>query len=182
MCAPQAEALRLILICTVSRLQGRRDAHFRMSRGASGHGAGALTLSRHMVFRLPGSSVNSMPDTAKGAITMAAERYPAQPLRRQRVAAWVALALALIVPLMVAINAVMTLARIPGAGSDIVVGSLYTIFICFVWPLPIIAIFLATLVLRDARGRNRVAWAAVALSLLTVVVVIAAAVILTNRQ
>lgn len=113
---------------------------------------------------------------------MATEQYHAQSPQRQRVAAWVALALALIVPLIVAINAVMTLARIPGAGSDIVVGSLYTIFTCFVWPLPIIAIFLATLVLRDARGRNRVAWAAVALSLLTGVVVIATAIVLTNRQ
>lgn len=113
---------------------------------------------------------------------MATERYPAQSPQRQRVAAWVALGLALIAPLIVAINAVMTLARIPGSGSDIVAGSLYTIFICFVWPLPIIAIFLATLVLRDARGHNRVAWAAVALSLLNIVVVIAAAIILTNRR
>lgn len=106
---------------------------------------------------------------------MATEQYHAQSPQRQRVAAWVALALALIVPLIVAINAVMTLARIPGAGSDIVVGSLYTIFTCFVWPLPIIAIFLATLVLRDARGRNRVAWGAIilgALSLLAIVAVI----------
>lgn len=135
-----------------------------------------------MVFRLPGSSVSGMPDLEKGVVTMATERYPTQSPQRQRVAARVALALALIVPLIVAINAVMTLARIPGAGSDIVVGSLYTILTCFVWPLPIIAIFLATLVLRDARGRNRVAWAAVALSLLTGVVVIATAIVLTNRQ
>ena len=50
---------------------------------------------------------------------MASEMHPtpvASPTR-QRVAAWIALALALIVPLTVAVNALTTLARIPGAGK-----------------------------------------------------------------
>jgi hypothetical protein len=58
---------------------------------------------------------------------MATEMQPtpvASPTR-QRVAAWIALALASIVPLTVAVNAIATLARIPGAGSDIVISSLY---------------------------------------------------------
>lgn len=105
---------------------------------------------------------------------MAAERYPAQSSRRQRIAAWIALALALIVPLTVAINAIATLARIPGAGSDIVVGSLYTFFICFEWPLPIVATYLAVLVLMDARGGNRVAWAAIVISALSLLALIGA--------
>jgi hypothetical protein len=115
---------------------------------------------------------------------MATEMHPAPVASptRQRVAAWVALALASIVPLTVAINAIMTLARIPGAGSDIVVGSLYTVFICFEWPLPIFATFLAGLALRDAKGHSTVAWAAVALSALTVVSVITALIILANNH
>ena len=107
---------------------------------------------------------------------------PVASPRRQRVAAWVALALALIVPLTVAINAIMTLARIPGAGSDIVISSLYTVFLCFEWPLPIFATFLAGMVLRDAKGHSTVAWAAVALSALTVASVIAALIIIANHQ
>lgn len=87
--------------------------------------------------------------------------------RRQRVAAWIALALALIVPLTVAVNAFATVARIPGAGSDIVVGSLYIVFFCFEWPLPIFATFLAGLVLRDSRGASRIAWTALMLGILT---------------
>ncbi|HEY7341993.1 MAG TPA: hypothetical protein VH591_14020 [Ktedonobacterales bacterium] len=115
---------------------------------------------------------------------MATEMQPAPVASptRQRVAAWIALALALIVPLTVAINALATVARIPGAGSDIVISSLYTVFICFEWPLPIFATFLAALVLRDARGHSTVAWAAVALSALTVVGTIAAFIIITNNQ
>ncbi len=113
---------------------------------------------------------------------MAAERYLAQSLRRQRMAAWIAHALALIVPLTVAVNALATLARVPGAGSDIVVGSLYTIFICFEWPLPIVAAFLASLVLRDAQARNRVAWVAVTLSILTVAGVVTTLIILSNSH
>ncbi|HKT37351.1 MAG TPA: hypothetical protein VJR48_03210 [Ktedonobacterales bacterium] len=115
---------------------------------------------------------------------MATEMQPAPVASptRQRVAAWIALALALIVPLTVAINALTTLARIPGAGSDVIVGSLYTVFICFEWPLPIFATFLAGLVLRDARGHSTVAWAAVALSVLTVVGVIASLVIIANNR
>lgn len=115
---------------------------------------------------------------------MATEMHPAPVASptRQRVAAWSALALASIVPLTVAVNAAMTLARIPGAGSDIVVGSLYTVFLCFEWPLPIFATFLAGLVLRDAKGHGTVAWAAVALSVLTVAGVIAALFIIANNQ
>jgi len=101
---------------------------------------------------------------------------------RQRVAAWIALALALIVPLTVAVNAIATLARIPGAGSDIVISSLYTVFFCFEWPLPIFATFLAGLVLRDAKGHSTVAWAAVALSMLTVAGVITALIIIANSR
>ena len=101
---------------------------------------------------------------------------------RQRVAAWIALALASIVPLTVVGNAIMTLARIPGAGSDIVVGSLYTVFLCFEWPLPIFASFLAGLVLRDAKGHSTVAWAAVTLSVLTVVGLIVTLIIIANNQ
>ena len=115
---------------------------------------------------------------------MATEMQPAPvaSTTRQRVAAWIALALASIVPLTVAVNASMTLARIPGAGNDIVVGSLYTVFICFEWPLPIFATFLAGLVLRDAKGHSAVAWAAVALSALTVVGVIASLITIANNQ
>lgn len=115
---------------------------------------------------------------------MASEMQPAPVASptRQRIAAWIAVALALIVPLTVAINALATLARIPGAGSDVIVGSLYTVFICFEWPLPIFATFLAGLVLRDARGHSTVAWAAVALSVLTVVGVIASLVIIANNR
>ena len=115
---------------------------------------------------------------------MATEMQPAPVASptRQRVAAWIALVLASIVPLTVAVNALATLARIPGAGSDIVISSLYTVFLCFEWPLPIFASFLAGLVLRDARGRSTVAWAAVALSVLTVAGVITAVIIIANNQ
>jgi hypothetical protein len=115
---------------------------------------------------------------------MASEMQPAPVASptRQRVAAWIALVLALIVPLTVAANAFATLARIPGAGSDVIVGSLYTVFICFEWPLPIFATFLAGLVLRDAKGHSTVACAAVALSMLTVAGVIASLVIIANNR
>ncbi len=105
---------------------------------------------------------------------MTSEMYPAPVAspRRQRVAAWIALALALIVPLTVAVNAIMTLARIPGAGSDIVVGSIYTVFFCFEWPLPIFATFLAGLVLRDSSGGSRIAWIAFLLGILTLLVMV----------
>lgn len=115
---------------------------------------------------------------------MASELRPAPVAlpTRQRVAAWIALALALIVPLTVVVNASMTLARIPGAGSDIVVGSLYTIFLCFEWPMPIFAIFLAGMVLKDAKGHNTVAWAAVTLSILTFIGVFSALIVIANHQ
>ena len=113
---------------------------------------------------------------------MASETYPAQSPTRQRVAAWIALALASIVPLTVAVNAFATLARIPGAGSDIVISSLYTVFLCFEWPMPIFATFLAGLVLKDSRGGSRIAWAAVALCALTVVGLIAALIIIANNH
>ena len=98
---------------------------------------------------------------------------------RQRVAAWIALALALIVPLTVAVNAIATLARIPGAGSDIVISSLYTVFFCFEWPLPIFATFLAGLVLRDSRGGSRIAWTALILGILTLLTLLGLVVFLT---
>jgi len=112
---------------------------------------------------------------------MATEMHPAPVASpaRQRVAAWIALALASIVPLTVAINAIMTLARIPGAGSDIVIGSLYTIFFCFEWPLPIFATFLAGLVLRDSRGGSRIAWIAFLLGILTLLTLLGLVVFLT---
>lgn len=111
---------------------------------------------------------------------MATEMQPAPVASptRQRVAAWIALALASIVPLTVAINALMTLARIPGAGSDIVIGSLYTVFLFFEWPLPIFAAFLAGLVLRDSRGGSRIAWAALMLGILTLLAMVGVVVFL----
>ncbi len=112
---------------------------------------------------------------------MATEMQPAPVASptRQRVAAWIALALALIVPLTVAVNALATLARIPGAGSDIVISSLYTVFFCFEWPLPIFATFLAGLVLKDRRGGSRIAWAALMLGILTLLALAGVVVFLT---
>ncbi|HKW19879.1 MAG TPA: hypothetical protein VJO13_00785 [Ktedonobacterales bacterium] len=110
---------------------------------------------------------------------MASETYPAQSPTRQRVAAWIALALASIVPLTVAVNAFATLARIPGAGSDIVISSLYTVFFCFEWPLPIFATFLAGLVLRDSRGGSRIAWTAFLLGILTLLALLGVVVFLS---
>jgi hypothetical protein len=109
---------------------------------------------------------------------MASETYPAQSPTRQRVAAWIALALALIVPLTVAINAIATLASIPGAGSDIVISSIYTVFFCFEWPMPIFATFLAGLVLRDSRGASRIAWTAFLLGILTLLAMVGVVVFL----
>jgi hypothetical protein len=109
---------------------------------------------------------------------MASKQYPAQSPQHQRVAAWVALALALVYPLIVAWNTFTLLSQHLNAGENVVVESLYNGLLYIIWPLPIIAIFLATLVLSDARGRNRVAWAAIilgALSLLTIIIVIAVA-------
>ena len=106
---------------------------------------------------------------------MATEQYHAQSPQRQRVAAWVALALALVYPLTVAFYAFMIVSRDLSGGGSIVVESLYNVLTYFEWPLPIIAIFLATLVLSDARRHNRVAWGAIilgALSLLAIVAVI----------
>ncbi len=107
---------------------------------------------------------------------MASKRYPAQSPQHQRVAAWIALALALVYPLIVAWNAITLLPQHLGAGENVVAESLYNgLMFMIIWPLPIIAIFLATLVLSDARRRNRIAWGAVilgALSLLAIVAVI----------
>jgi uncharacterized membrane protein len=135
------------------------------------------------MYSLYGSVIGDLL-AAKGTVTMASELRPAPVAlpTRQRVAAWIALALALIVPLTVVVNASMTLARIPGAGSDIVVGSLYTIFLCFEWPMPIFAIFLAGMVLKDAKGHNTVAWAAVTLSILTFIGVFSALIVIANHQ
>ena len=112
---------------------------------------------------------------------MASELQPAPVASptRQRIAAWIAEALALIVPLTVAANAFATLARIPGAGSDVIVGSLYTVFICFEWPLPIFATFLAGLVLRDSRGGSRIAWTAFLLGILTLLALLGVVVFLS---
>ncbi len=52
-------------------------------------------------------------------------------------------------------------------------------------PLAIVATFLASMVLTDSRGHNKVAWAAAilgALSLLTIVIVIAVGIIVTNNN
>lgn len=105
---------------------------------------------------------------------------PMQPLStpsatRQRVAAWIAFALALIYPLTVAFNATIIVTQNLSAGGNVVIESLYTILTYFEWPLPIIAIFLASLTLRDARRHNAVAWAAIylgAASLLAIVGVV----------
>ena len=114
---------------------------------------------------------------------MAIKQDPAQSPQHQRVAAWIALVLALVYPLIVAWNVFTLLSRPLNAGENVIIESLYNgLLFIIIWPLPIIAIFLATLVLRDARGRNRVAWAAVilgVLSLLTIVVVFAV-VFITN--
>ncbi|HEX5440376.1 MAG TPA: hypothetical protein VFW76_05800, partial [Ktedonobacterales bacterium] len=94
---------------------------------------------------------------------------------RQRVAAWIALALALVHPLVVVLYAIMIVIKGYTNPMTIVVGSLYNVLTYFIWPLPIIAIFLAILALRDARGANRAARAAIilgALSLLAIAGVI----------
>ena len=117
---------------------------------------------------------------------------PVASLRRQRVAAWIALALALIFPLTVVFNLGVTVAWQRQNGEPLVLESVASGFLylmgigCYiVTPLAIVATFLASMVLTDSRGRNRVAWAAVilgALSLLTVGAVIAVGVIMTSNH
>lgn len=104
---------------------------------------------------------------------MATERYPVQSPRRQHVAAWVALALALIHPLTVVLYAIMIVIKGYTHPMTLVVSSLYNALTYFIWPLPIIAIFLATLVLSDARRRNRIAWGAVILGTLSLLAIVA---------
>ncbi|HET8906780.1 MAG TPA: hypothetical protein VFN11_07435 [Ktedonobacterales bacterium] len=89
------------------------------------------------------------------------QHAPTRPARRQRVAAWIAFALALIYPLTVAFNATVIVTRNLSADGNIVIESLYTALTYFEWPLPIIAIFVASLTLRDARRHNAIAWAAI---------------------
>ena len=48
--------------------------------------------------------------------------------------------------------------------------------------MPIFATFLAGMVLRDAKGHNTVAWAAVTLSILTFVGVFSALIVIANNQ
>ena len=106
---------------------------------------------------------------------MASEIQPAPVASptRQRVAAWIALALALVFPLMVVYNAMTILTWQSRNGEPLEFASVYSGFAymlgigCyFLWPLPIVAIFLAGMVLNDSKGRNRVAWAAVILGAL----------------
>jgi len=69
--------------------------------------------------------------------------------------------------------------------DDVALNSLYTALVYFEWPLPIIAILLASLALGDNRSRNRVAWAAIiigALSIFTLVAVFAALIFFTQGQ
>lgn len=102
---------------------------------------------------------------------MALQTNPVQSLARQRVAAWIAFALALVYPLTSAYYADTLLLIGRADVVTIVFYSLYNLLTFFEWPLPIVAIFLASLVLRDARGRNRVAWAAVILGALSILVI-----------
>ncbi len=114
---------------------------------------------------------------------MATEMHPAPVASptRQRVAAWVALALALIYPLYVVYSALTILMWQSRNGEPLTFASFSSglmfmvgIGCCFVWLLPIGAIFLAGLVLNDSKGRNRVAWAAVVLSVLSLLTIVGA--------
>lgn len=110
---------------------------------------------------------------------------PAQPDTRQRVGAWIAFVLALIYPLTVAFYAVTIQTRNLSGEGNIVVESLYNVLTYFEWPLPIFAIFLASLVLSGKRGPRRIAWAAVilgALSLLAIAGVIVALAFFAHGQ
>lgn len=99
------------------------------------------------------------------------QHAPVASPTRQRVAAWIALGLSLIFPLIVAFNAIVIQTQNLSNGGSIVVESLYSAFTYFVWPLPIIAIFLASLVLRDAKRRNKIAWAAIILGVLSILAI-----------
>jgi hypothetical protein len=105
--------------------------------------------------------------------TMASQMHPvpAASPTRQRAAAEIALALAFVYPLTVSFNAGTIQPEDLRRGGDFVLMSLYNGFVYIEWPLPIIAIFLATLVLNDSRGRNRIAWAAAVLGALSSLVI-----------
>jgi hypothetical protein len=125
---------------------------------------------------------------------MAAEmpHPPVASRRRQRVAAWIALTLALVYPLTVVFNAITILTwRMSTGGAfapdSLVAGFMYLVgFAWYIeWPLPIVAVYLASLVLRDSRWRNRVAWSAMilgALSLLVMAGLITTYIISANSQ
>jgi len=99
---------------------------------------------------------------------VAIERYPAQSSQRQRVAAWIALALSILYPLNVVFTAIFIQIHPVPKGVNGMLLSLYTPFICIEYPLSIVATFLAVLVLREGRGNNRVAWIALTIGLLSI--------------
>ncbi|HEX5440141.1 MAG TPA: hypothetical protein VFW76_04610 [Ktedonobacterales bacterium] len=104
---------------------------------------------------------------------MAMERYPARSPQRQRVAAWIAFALALVYPVTVAWIAftLPSLELSDGGVLVILFQSIYGSLVCFVWPLPIIATYLAILVLMDAGGGNKIAWTAIVISALSLLAI-----------
>jgi hypothetical protein len=110
---------------------------------------------------------------------------PTRPESRQHVVAWIAFALALIYPLTVAVNATLIVTQNLSAGGNIAVEALYTVLTYFEWPLLIIAIFLASLTLRDTRRYRVIAWATLLIgvaSLLAIVDVVAVLAIAPHIQ
>ena len=107
---------------------------------------------------------------------MATERYPAQSPQRQRIAGWVALVLALVYPLTLAWIAFTLPTRELSDGGVLIMlfQSIYGGLVCFVWPLPIVATYLAILVLMDAQGNAKVAWAAIVISALSLLAIASA--------
>ena len=98
---------------------------------------------------------------------------------RQRVAVWIALALALVYPLTVAWIAFTLPGQELSDGGILVIllQSVYDGVICFVWPLPIIATYLATLVLMDARSGARIAWVAIVISAFSLLAIASAIIV-----
>ncbi len=96
------------------------------------------------------------------------ERCFGQSPQRQRVAAWVALALSLFYPLNVVFTAIFIQIHPMDNNVNGMLLALYTPFICIEYPLSIVATFLAVLALRESRGNNWVAWNALTIGLLSI--------------
>ncbi|HEU4783605.1 MAG TPA: hypothetical protein VFS83_09720 [Ktedonobacterales bacterium] len=112
-------------------------------------------------------------------MTSGMQSAPVASPTRQRVAAWSALALALIHPLATA-GIALTLPGQElrdGGILAVLLQSVYGGVICFVWPLPIIAAYLATLVLMDARSDARIAWAAIVISAISLLAIATAVIV-----